>query len=96
MLLVRTPEGRADSLGQLLGTEHSIGLYNLALAVDPLGLYRTEPRAMLGQKAAYDPHPLAAAFNLCVVRVDPLSNLFGDVPGSVVLDQHPYSLACRL
>jgi transposase len=73
MLVVRTPECRADSLGQLVGTEHSIGLYNLALAVDPLGLYRIEPRALLWQQAAYDPHPLAAAFNLSVVRGDPLS-----------------------
>src|SRR5687767_14371415 len=97
MLVVRTPECRADSLGKLVGTEHSIGLYYLALAVDPLGLYGIEPRALLWQKAAYDPHPLAAAFNLSVVRGHPLSNLFGDVPASVVPDQHPYPpLACRL
>src|SRR5215207_2604763 len=49
MLVVRTPECRADSLGQFVGTEHSIGLYNLALAVDPLGLYRIEPRTLLWQ-----------------------------------------------
>jgi hypothetical protein len=55
-----------------------------------------EPRAPLWQKAANDPNPLAAALNLTVVRGDPLSNLFGDVPGSVVPDQHPYPLACRL
>jgi hypothetical protein len=41
MIVVRRPECRADSLGQLVGTEHSSGLYNLALTVDPLGLYRT-------------------------------------------------------
>src|SRR3954452_14280807 len=95
MLVVRTPECRADSLGQLVGTEHPIGLYDLALAVDPLGLYRIEPRAPLWQQAVYDPHPLAAAFNPFVVRGDPPSNLFGDVPGSVVPDQHPYPLARR-
>src|SRR5829696_1005113 len=96
MLVVRTPECRADALGQLVGTEHSIGLYNLALAVDPLGLYRIEPRALLWQQAAYDPHPLAAPFNPSIVRGYPPSDFSAYVPGSVVPDQHPNPLACRL
>src|SRR5215204_3185601 len=96
MLVVRTSECRADSLGQLVGSKQPLRLYNLALAVDPLGLYRIEPRALFWQQAAYDPHSsfAAAPFNLSVVRGDPLSNLFGDVPACVVPDQHPYPLAC--
>src|SRR5829696_5288956 len=95
MLVVRTPECRADPLGQLVGTEHSIGLDHLALAVYPLGLYRIEPRALFGQKAAYDPHARAALFDLTVVRSDPPSHFSAYVPACVVPDQHPNSLAER-
>src|SRR5918994_4359618 len=96
MLVVRTIEDRAYSCGQLISREQPVGLYDLALAMDPLGLHRVEPRTLLGQKAAYDPHSRAAVFDLTVVRGNPPSYLFGDVPGSVVPDQHPYPLACRL
>src|SRR5215213_11562798 len=93
---MRTVEDRADPICQLVGREQPVGLYDLALAMDPLGLHRVEPRALFGQKAAYDPHSLATVFGLTVVRSDPLCDLFGDVPGSVVPDQHPYTLARRL
>src|SRR5215217_2175825 len=36
MLVMRTVEDRADSLGQLVSREQPLGLYHLALAVDPL------------------------------------------------------------
>jgi hypothetical protein len=77
MLVVRRAECRAYSLGQLVSTEHSIGLYNLALTVDPLGLYRIEPRPLLWQKVAYDANPLTAAFGFPVVGGDPLCDLRG-------------------
>src|SRR5918993_4278836 len=93
---MRTVEDSADSLGQLVSREQPLGLYDLALAMDPLGLHIVEPRALDGQKAAYDPHSLAAVLDLTVVRSDPPSDLFGDVPGSVVPDQHPNLLALRL
>src|SRR5215210_851247 len=96
MLVVRTVEDRADPMCQLVSRQQPVGLYDLALAMDPLGLHRVEPRALLGQKAAYDPHSLAAVFDLTVVRGNPPSDLFGDVPGSVVPDQHPNLLACHL
>src|SRR5215211_7032625 len=93
MFVVRTVEDPADALGQLVGCEQPIGLDHLALAVNPPGLYRIEPRALLGQKAAYDPHAPAALFDRSVVRSDPLSNLVAYVPAGVVPDQHPYPLA---
>src|SRR5215210_4672559 len=96
MLVVRTVKDRAYSLGQLVSRQQPVGLYDLALAMDPLGLHRVEPRALLGQQAAYDPHSLAAVFDSSVVRGDLPSDLFGDVPGSVVPDQHPNLLARRL
>src|SRR5215210_9273811 len=92
---MRTVEDRAYSLGQLVSCEQPVGLHNLALAMNPLGLHRVEPRALDGQKAAYNPHSTAAAFDYSVVRSDPLSDLFGDVPGGVVPDQHPNPLVRR-
>src|SRR5215208_1040160 len=97
MLIVRTSEGRADPLGKLVGAQQTVGLYHLALAVNPLGLYGVEPWALFGQQAADDPHPSCSAlFDLPVMRGDPLSNLLGDVPGGVVPDQNPNLLARRL
>src|SRR5215211_4498434 len=96
MLVMQTVKDRAYSLGQLVSCEQPLGLYNLALAMNPVGLHRVEPRTLLGQKAAYDPHSRAAVFDLTVVRGNPPSYLFGDVPGSVLPDQNPYPLACRL
>jgi hypothetical protein len=96
VLVMRTVEDPTDSLGQFVSCEQPVGLYNLALAVNPLGLHRVEPRALLGQQAAYDPHSGATAFDFPVVRGDPLSDLFRDVPGSVVPDQYPNPLARRL
>jgi hypothetical protein len=93
---MRTVEDQAYALSQLVSCEQSVRLYNLALTVNPLGFHRVEPRALFGQKAAYDPHSTAAVFDLTVVRVDPRSDLFGDVPGSVVPDQNPNPLARRL
>src|SRR5215207_10471501 len=93
---MRTVEDQAYSLSQLVSCEQSVRLDNLALTMDPLGLHRVEPRALFGQKAAYDPHSAAAVFDLTLVRGDPPSELFGDVPGSVVPDQNPYTLARRL
>jgi hypothetical protein len=62
--------------------------------VNPLlGLYDFKPRALLGQKAGYDPHSFAAVFDTAVVGAEPASGLLGDVPGCVVPDEKEYLLA---
>ena len=43
MRLEDTAEGPTDPVGALVNAEQSLGLDNLAFAVDPLGLYRIEP-----------------------------------------------------
>src|SRR5215210_2013637 len=98
MLVMRTVEDRAYSFGQLVSREQPVRLYDLALAMNPLGLHRVEPRALGGQKAAYDPHSgfASAVFDFSVVRGDPLFDLFRDVPACVLPDQNPNPLACRL
>src|SRR5215210_2454811 len=93
---MRTVEDHAYSLSQLVSCEESVGLDHLALGMNPLGLNRVEPRALFGQKAAYDPHSFATVFDFPVVRGNPLCDLLGDVPGSVVPDQYPNPLARRL
>ncbi len=62
MLVMRATENPANPLGKLVGAEQPLELDHLALAVDPLlGLYGVQPRALLGQQTAYDPHSSFAA-----------------------------------
>src|SRR5215211_2965142 len=93
---MRTIEDPADPICQLVSCEQPIGLDHLPLAVHPLRLDGVQPRALLGQKAAYDPHSSFAAtlFDSAVVRGDPFSDLSGGVPAGIVPDQNPYPLAC--
>src|SRR5215217_6311392 len=94
MFVVRTVESRADSLGQLVSREQSIGLYNLALTMNPLGLHRIEPRTLLGQQTTNDPHPfLLALFESPVALPDPAPDLTAYVPTGVVPDQKQHLLA---
>ena len=71
MFVVWTVEGHAYSLGQLVGTEQTIGFYHPPFAVNPFGLYGVQPRALLGQKAADDAYSMSAVFDLLVVRAYP-------------------------
>jgi hypothetical protein len=73
MLVMRTTEDSAEALGQLVGCKQTSRFYHLALGMNPLGFYRVQPRALFGQKAAYDPHSTAAVFDFPVMRDDPLS-----------------------
>jgi hypothetical protein len=75
MLVVRTIESPTNSVSEFVSSQQSIGLYDPALAVYPLGLYGVKPRTLLGQKAAYDPHPLAALLDLAVVSSQPAPEL---------------------
>src|SRR5215203_5473507 len=96
MLVMRTSEDPADSVGELISSKQSLGLCNLAFAVDPLGLYGVEPRALGGQQARYYPNLMAAGFDFSVVRCDPVSHLSAFVPACVVPDQQQGLLAARL
>jgi hypothetical protein len=87
MLFVSTAEDTANPLGELVCTEQPLGLNYLAFAVDPLGLYRIEPRALGGQQTWHYPNPTAAGFDTAVVGDDPISHLMALVPTSVVPDK---------
>src|SRR5215207_8595757 len=82
MLVMRTIENLTDPVGEFVSAEQSVGLYNLALAVDPFGLDGVKPRTPFWQKAAYDPHSAAA-----------LSDLAAYVPARVVPDENQHFLA---
>ena len=81
MLVMRTIENSANPLGEFVSSQETLGLYHLPLAVYPCGLYSVQPRALLGQKAAYDPYSTAALCDLAVMSSQPASELPGDVPG---------------
>src|SRR3712207_8360159 len=96
MFVVRAVESRADSLGELVGTQQCVGLNHLAFAMDPLGLHRIEPRTLLGQQASGDPHSgfTAAVFDLPVALPDPAPDLRSEEHTSEL--QSRQYLVCRL
>src|SRR5450759_5459697 len=83
-----------DPLLNLRAGQLPVGFDDRPLAVQPLRLDRIEPRRLHGQVADPD---LAAArvLHAPVVRPDPTSHAFADVPGGVVPDQHENLLALR-
>src|SRR5215207_893758 len=87
MLVMRTTEHPAYPLGKLVCSKQSVGFDDLALSVDPLGLYSVQPRTLLGKKATDDPHSAAAPLDLAVVPSEPPPHLPGDVPAGVVPDE---------
>jgi hypothetical protein len=58
MLLMRTTKDPTYPICKLVSAKQSLGLCDLAFAVDPLGLYGVEPRALGGQQARYYPNPM--------------------------------------
>jgi hypothetical protein len=96
MLVMRTTEDPTHPVGELISSKQSLGLCNLAFAVDLLGLYSIEPWALGGQQACYYPNPNAAGFDFSVVRCDPVSHLSAFVPACVVPDKQQGLLASRL
>src|SRR5829696_6907092 len=95
MLVMRATEHPAHPLGELVRSQEAVGLDDLALGVDPLGLDGVQPRALLRQKAAHDPHPLSALLDAAVVGTEPAPDLAAYVPGSVVPDEQQDLLAGR-
>ena len=56
MLVMWTAEDPTDPVGKLVGAKQTVGLDHFPLTVNPFRLDGVQPRALLGQKAAYDPH----------------------------------------
>jgi hypothetical protein len=88
MLVVRTTEDATDPIGEFVGAKQTLGLYNLALAVDPFGFDRVESHGLcLGKRQLTILKlrlRLHCAFDLAVVRTEPTPDLLGDVPTRVV------------
>src|SRR5215216_250353 len=96
MLVVRTIEDPAYPIRKLISSQKTVGFYDLALSVNPLGLDGVKPRTLLGQKATHDPHPASALLDFSVVSSEPAPELPGDVPAGVVPDEHHELLSRRL
>src|SRR5215207_5763493 len=93
MLFVSTAEDFANPLGELISTEQPLSLNYLAFAVNPLGLYCIEPRALGRQQTWHYPDPMAAGFDTAVVGADPASDLMAFMPACVVPDEKQSLLA---
>src|ERR671916_57665 len=93
MIVVPITEHPAHPLGKLVRPHQSVRLHDLALGVDPLGLYGVKPRALLRKKTTHDPHALPALLDVAIVLPEPSPYLFGDVPRSVVPDEEQHLLA---
>jgi hypothetical protein len=94
MLVMRTIEDPTNPLGELVSAQRiALRLHYFALASLPTWVYGVEPRTLLGQQAADDPHSLCALFDFSVVRSEPASDLAAYVPGSVVPDEYHDLLA---
>src|SRR5215204_1745570 len=93
MLVMRTTEDPTDPVGKLVSAQQTLWLDHLPLAAHPLRLYGVQPRALLGQKTAYDSHSFAALSDLAVVPADPAPELAAYVPAGVVPDEEQNLLA---
>src|SRR5215217_9753060 len=87
VLFVSTVEDPANPLGELVSTEQPLSLNYLAFAVNPLGLYRIEPRALGGQRTRHYSDSMTAGFDTAVVGADPASDLMAFMPACVVPDK---------
>src|SRR6266849_10629510 len=95
MLFIRTIEGITDTLGKFMRGEQAISFHHPTLAMQPFGFNWVEPGAFDGQIARQYPHSVTSSFifDLVVVLPDPLTDLFADMPGSIIPHQHEHSLA---
>ena len=84
---MRTAKRAANPVGQFVGPQQPVELDDSPFAMNPLGLYGVQPRALLRKKATDDPHSLATLLDSAVVFSEPSPHLPGDVPARVVPDQ---------
>src|SRR3712207_567187 len=93
MLVMQTTKDPANPLCEFISSQKTIGLDHFPLAVNPFRLYRVQPRTLLGQQAADNPHSISALFDLAVVPAKPTPHLTAYVPARVVPDQKQSLLA---
>src|SRR5918994_2148567 len=86
MRLMDTAEGATDPVGKLISADQPLGLNYLAFAMNPLGLYRIEPRTFGGQQTRHYPYSSFATtiFDVAVVGSDPASHPMALMPACVV------------
>jgi hypothetical protein len=81
MLVVRTTEDPAYPICKFISSQKTVGFYDLALCVYPLGLDGVQPRTLLRKKATHDPYPFAALLDfLAVMFSEPAPDLTAYVP----------------
>src|SRR5215207_9200710 len=95
MLVMRTTKDPTDPIRKLISSQKIVRFHDLALAMNPFGLYSVEPRTLLRKKATHDPHSsfAAALLDFSVVSSEPAPDLPGDMPARVVPDEEQNLLA---
>src|SRR5690348_4563360 len=95
MRFIRTAKMRTDPLGQLLCRKQASGFNHGLFSMHPFGFDWIEPGALRGKLKGQNPHAVARHLDLLVVLSDPSPHQLADMPGSVVPDHQPGSLALR-
>src|SRR5215208_5455169 len=90
---MRTTKDPTDPIRKLISSQKILRFHDLALAMNPFGLDGVEPRTLLRQQAAHDPHSASALLEFSVVSSQPAPDLPGDMPTSVVPDEEQNLLA---
>src|SRR5947207_2788837 len=96
MSLVRTVKVGTDPLGKLASREQSIGFNDSALAMHPLGLDGIEPGTFRREQKGQDAYAFALLLDLLVVLAYPGAHDQALMPGGIIPDQQPGSLALGL
>ncbi len=89
MRFIRRSIISADSLSQLFSSEQGIGLDNVTLAVDPLGLNGVEPGTFCRKIQGQDTHVFLFFPHFNIMQTNPGTHHFAHMPGGIIPNQQP-------
>lgn len=93
MSVIGTAKMRTDPLSQLARRKQASGFNNRSFAMHPLWLDGIEPGTFGWQSKGQNAHAVAALSDLLVVFPDPIAHDLTDMPGRIIPDQQPGTLA---
>src|SRR4051794_12727559 len=96
MCFIGTAKVRTNAPGQLRSGKQAVGFDNGPLAMRPFRFDRVEPGAFRREAKGQNPYSFPALFDLLIVFSDPGPHALADMPGGIVPNQQPSTLALRL
>ena len=93
----RTIQGTINLLFQFSRRQFSTRLYNSPFPMYPFWFNRIQPGAFGWQGTHPDANTLSQHRHLAIMFSNPVSNIFADMPGSVIpdQDQNPFTLGLK-